>query len=36
MQGLIKLHCRLGLRYIIGLPLFQKAPEQVCMCVEAL
>jgi hypothetical protein len=28
MRGLIRLHCAWGIRYIIGLPLFMKAPEQ--------
>lgn len=27
MQSLVKLHCYLGVRYIIGLPLFQNAPQ---------
>lgn len=27
INALIKLHCRFGVRYIIGLPLFQNAPQ---------
>lgn len=27
VEGLVKLHCALGVRYIIGLPLFQNAPQ---------
>lgn len=27
MNALVQLHCRLGIRYIIGLPLFQNAPQ---------
>lgn len=27
LNALVKLHCRFGVRYIIGLPLFQSAPQ---------